>query len=136
MSVEPRTIAELGQALRTGTTTAEAITRRCLQQIAQQNATINAFITVLADQAIAQAQDADRELAAGRDRGPLHGVPLSLKDLIDVAGAPTTSIRSFHAIGTPSSGPRGAPARSRAALAAASRSARSSVTVMKAQPAP
>ena len=99
MPAEPRTIAELARALRAREVTAEAVTERCLQQIAERNPSINAFITVLADQALAQAREADRELAAGRDRGPLHGVPISLKDLIDLRGVPTTAasrVRDGH----------------------------------------
>jgi aspartyl-tRNA(Asn)/glutamyl-tRNA(Gln) amidotransferase subunit A len=52
---------------------------------------LNAFITVTADAARAQAEEAAREIAAGRYRGPLHGIPLSLKDLIDTRGIRTTS---------------------------------------------
>ena len=99
MSAEPRTIAEVARALRAREVTAEAITARCLQQIADRNPTINAFIAVLADRALAQAREADRELAAGRDRGPLHGVPISLKDILDVEGTPTTAasrVRQGH----------------------------------------
>lgn len=51
---------------------------------------LNAFITVTADVARAQARDADREIAAGRYRGPLHGIPVTLKDLIDTRGIRTT----------------------------------------------
>ena len=51
---------------------------------------LNAFITVTAEVARAQARDADREIAAGRYRGPLHGIPVSLKDLIDTRGIRTT----------------------------------------------
>jgi aspartyl-tRNA(Asn)/glutamyl-tRNA(Gln) amidotransferase subunit A len=99
MAAELETVAALASALRAGETTAEATTERCLQQIADQNPSINAFITVLADQALAQAREADRERAAGRDRGPLHGVPISVKDIIDVAGVPTTAasrVREEH----------------------------------------
>jgi aspartyl-tRNA(Asn)/glutamyl-tRNA(Gln) amidotransferase subunit A len=91
MPAEPRTIADLARALRAREVTAEAVTERSLQQIADRNPSINAFITVLADQALAQARVADRDLAAGRDRGPLHGVPISLKDIFDLAGTPTTA---------------------------------------------
>ena len=99
MPAEPRTIAQLARALRAGETTAEAVTERCLQQIGERDPAINAFITVLADQARQQARAADRERAAGRDRGPLHGVPISLKDLIDLEGTPTTAasrVRAGH----------------------------------------
>lgn len=88
---EPRTIGELAEALRTGQLTAEAVTERCLTIISTRNPALNAFIEVFADGARAQARDADAEIAAGRSRGPLHGVPVSLKDLIDVAGTRTTA---------------------------------------------
>jgi aspartyl-tRNA(Asn)/glutamyl-tRNA(Gln) amidotransferase subunit A len=88
---EPRTIAELARALRARHLTSESVTTACLDAIAAGNPSLNAFITVLADTALAQARQADQELAAGRDRGPLHGVPIALKDLIDVAGVPTTA---------------------------------------------
>lgn len=91
MSAEPSTIAELARAMRAGATTAEAVTERCLEQIAAQDASINAFITVMADEAREQARAADRERAAGHDRGPLHGVPISLKDILDVRGVRTTA---------------------------------------------
>jgi aspartyl-tRNA(Asn)/glutamyl-tRNA(Gln) amidotransferase subunit A len=99
MHAEPHTIAELSRALRARTVTAEAVTERCLQQIAERDSGINAFIAVFGEQARAQARDADRALAANRDLGPLHGVPVSLKDLIDVRGVATTAasrVRQAH----------------------------------------
>ena len=91
MVAEQRTIAQFGRALRQRELTAEAATDACLRQIAERDPAINAYITVLSERARADAHAADRELAAGRDRGPLHGVPISLKDIIDVAGVPTTA---------------------------------------------
>jgi aspartyl-tRNA(Asn)/glutamyl-tRNA(Gln) amidotransferase subunit A len=99
MSAEPRTIADVARALRERTSTAEAITERCLERIADRDTSINAFITVLAEQAREQAQEADREIGAGTWRGPLHGVPVSLKDIIDVRGIATTAasrVRADH----------------------------------------
>src|SRR5262249_29173358 len=58
---------------------------------------LNAFICVMSDEARAQARQADRELAAGIDRGPLHGVPISIKDLLDVRGTPTTAASRLRA---------------------------------------
>jgi aspartyl-tRNA(Asn)/glutamyl-tRNA(Gln) amidotransferase subunit A len=85
------TIAELAPKIASGKITSEKITENCLATIADLNPKLNAFITVTADEALAQAREADKEIAGGRYRGPLHGVPLSLKDLIDCKGTPTTA---------------------------------------------
>ncbi len=91
MAAEAHTIAELARALKARETTAEAVLDRCLQRVADRNAGLNAFITVFEAAARAQALEADREIAAGRHRGPLHGVPISIKDLFDVRGSATTA---------------------------------------------
>src|SRR5262249_43779513 len=85
------TIAEFGRALRAGAITSEKATERCLANIEARNRELDAFIRVTADEALARARGADRELAAGGDLGPLHGVPISIKDLMDVRGTPTTA---------------------------------------------
>jgi aspartyl-tRNA(Asn)/glutamyl-tRNA(Gln) amidotransferase subunit A len=88
------TIQEFGTKLRARAITAVDIVDACLARIeADRGATtpLNAFIRVTADEARQQAREADRELEAGRDRGPLHGVPLSIKDLLDVRGSATTA---------------------------------------------
>jgi len=85
------TIAEFGRALRAREISSEQSTTRCLERIGADNDRLRAFTLVMADDALAQARQADRELADGRDRGPLHGVPLSIKDLIDVRGTVTTA---------------------------------------------
>jgi aspartyl-tRNA(Asn)/glutamyl-tRNA(Gln) amidotransferase subunit A len=93
------TVAELSRALQTRSTSSEAVTERCLEHITKRDPSINAFITVLGDEARAQARSADREIAAGRYRGPLHGVPISLKDLFDLRGTPTSAasrVRRAH----------------------------------------
>jgi aspartyl-tRNA(Asn)/glutamyl-tRNA(Gln) amidotransferase subunit A len=98
MSADPRTIADLGRALRARALTASAAVERCLHAI-EKHRSLNAFITVLADEARNQARQADAEIAAGRYRGPLHGVPISIKDLIDVEGSSTTAasrVRDGH----------------------------------------
>ncbi|HEY2904396.1 MAG TPA: amidase [Vicinamibacterales bacterium] len=74
-------------------------TEECLGRIQADNGRLNAFILVMADEARRQAKAADAELAAGHDRGPLHGVPISLKDLLDVRGVATTAasrVREGH----------------------------------------
>lgn len=61
-----------------------------LDRIGQHDDALNAFITVTANLAVEQARKADRELADGIDRGPLHGIPVAVKDLIDTRGIRTT----------------------------------------------
>ena len=85
------TIEQFGRRLRARELTAVRVTEGCLRRIEADNPELNAFITVTADQALRQAREADQELAAGNDRGPLHGVPISIKDLFDVRGVPTTA---------------------------------------------
>jgi len=67
------------------------ITQYCLQEIEELNPTLNAFITVTADEALKQAADAEKEIMSGQWRGALHGVPIALKDLVDTAGIKTTA---------------------------------------------
>src|SRR5262245_61331702 len=98
MPAEPRTLVELSRLLHARTLTAEAITERCLERIAERDRSINAYITVTADEAREQAQAVDREIASGRYRGALHGVPISLKDLIDLRGTPTTAASRVRAV--------------------------------------
>ena len=80
-----------GHALRSGDTTSVRLTEECLLAIATWNSALRAFITISEERALDTAREADRELAAGYDRGPLHGIPISLKDIIDLAGTPTTA---------------------------------------------
>ncbi len=92
-------IEAFGRLLRARTVTAIEATNACLERIERDNPKLNAFITVMAESARREAKAADEELAAGRDRGPLHGVPISVKDLFDVEGTPTTAasrVREGH----------------------------------------
>src|SRR5688572_16253315 len=75
MPAESPTITALAAQLESRAITSEAVTDACLARIDEKNPALNAFITTLADEARRQARDADREIAAGRYRGPLHGVP-------------------------------------------------------------
>ncbi len=84
------TIAELGAAFRARRLSPVDVTQRCLERIARLDAELHAFITVTGDLALEQARAAAEELSRGHDRGPLHGVPIALKDLIDTAGIRTT----------------------------------------------
>jgi len=85
-----RTIGEVGAQIRSRALSPVHLARTCLERIDGRRE-LNAFITVMGPAALADAAAAEREIATGHYRGPLHGVPVSLKDLIDVAGTPTTS---------------------------------------------
>lgn len=82
---------EQGQRLRDGRLTSVALVQAHLDRIATRDGAYRAFYLVLAEQALADAARADADLAAGIDRGPLHGIPVGIKDLIDIAGLPTTA---------------------------------------------
>jgi aspartyl-tRNA(Asn)/glutamyl-tRNA(Gln) amidotransferase subunit A len=93
------TIEQFGRRLRARELTATRVTEECLRRIEADNPRLNAFITVMADEALRQAREADQAMAAGDDRGPLHGVPISIKDLLDIRGIPTTAasrVREGH----------------------------------------
>lgn len=85
------TIIELAPRLRRKEVSPLELTRACLDRIEKLNPTLNAFITVTAESALAEARGAENEIARGDWRGPLHGIPIALKDLIDTAGARTTA---------------------------------------------
>ncbi len=92
-------ISEFARKLRARELKALELTEACLRRIDELQPRLNAFIRVMGDDARRDAAAADRELAGGRDRGPLHGVPIAVKDLIDIAGVPTTAasrVREGH----------------------------------------
>ena len=76
----------LAERLRSHDVRAGDLLEACLAEI-EHRRDLNAFIAVLADTARAEAEQCDREAAGGRYRGALHGIPISLKDLIDVSGS-------------------------------------------------
>ena len=90
------TIGELAQRIRRKEISPVEITRDCLERIEKQNPALNAFITVMAESAVAEARTAEAEILRGEWRGPLHGIPVALKDLIDTAGVRTTSASALH----------------------------------------
>jgi len=83
------TIAEAGVQLQRREISSRQLTDAYLERIERLNPAINAYVTVTTARARADADAADRELAAGRYRGPLHGIPIALKDLYDTAGIET-----------------------------------------------
>ena len=86
-----RSIAALGRDYRRGALSPTAVVEACLQRIDRDDGQLNAIVSTLAESARAEAATAEEELAAGRDRGPLHGIPVGIKDLVDIAGTVTAS---------------------------------------------
>ena len=86
----PLGIAQCARLIRRGELSPVKLTESLLARIDRLDPQLNAFILVTRDLAMAQAQRAQQELASGRDRGPMHGIPYALKDIVDVAGLPTT----------------------------------------------
>jgi aspartyl-tRNA(Asn)/glutamyl-tRNA(Gln) amidotransferase subunit A len=92
MSAElPLTIDEAGASLRRRQLSSVDLTRQLVSRIHASQDTIAAFITITEEGALAAAERADAELAGGTDRGPLHGIPLAVKDIIATMDAPTTA---------------------------------------------
>jgi aspartyl-tRNA(Asn)/glutamyl-tRNA(Gln) amidotransferase subunit A len=85
------TIADLGPRLASGALSPVELTRACLDRIAAMDGSINAFITVLEESALAEARQAEQEIRGGHYRGPLHGIPIAHKDLFYTRGVRTTA---------------------------------------------
>ena len=90
-------VRDAGELLRTRKVSPVELTNACLARIERLNPVLNAFITVMAEQALDDARAAEAEIARGRRRGPLHGVPVALKDLFDTAGVRTTAASAVFA---------------------------------------
>jgi aspartyl-tRNA(Asn)/glutamyl-tRNA(Gln) amidotransferase subunit A len=85
------TLAEASAKIHAGTVTPTQLTTACLDRISIYAPKLDCFITVMRDKALAQAAALDAEAKAGKFRGPLHGIPIALKDNIDTAGTLTTA---------------------------------------------
>lgn len=86
-----KTIWELAPQVRCGDVSPVALVEECLEKIDRRNESLNAFITVLREFARNEAKIAEAEIRNGQWRGPLHGIPVAIKDLIDTAGVRTTA---------------------------------------------
>ena len=85
-----RTLTDVAGLLETKAVSPVELTRAVLERIEAVDATLHAYLTVTADAALEAAREAEREIVAGRYRGPLHGVPLGIKDLCATRGVRTT----------------------------------------------
>jgi amidase len=81
---------ELAALLRRRELSARELTQACLEQLERANPQVNAIVTLVAEQALAEASAADEQLAAGAEPGPLHGLPMAIKDTHETAGIRTT----------------------------------------------
>jgi aspartyl-tRNA(Asn)/glutamyl-tRNA(Gln) amidotransferase subunit A len=90
-SLEYATLQDLSKSIQAQKVSPVKVVNGCLKRIEEFNPKLNAFITVLADQAREQAQVAEAEIKAGKWRGALHGIPVGIKDFYDTAGIKTTA---------------------------------------------
>lgn len=86
-----KTISEIAPMLKTKALSPVELTTLLLERIAHVDKQLNSYITVMENEALAQAKQAEREIAEGKYRGPLHGVPIALKDLLHTKGVRTTA---------------------------------------------
>jgi aspartyl-tRNA(Asn)/glutamyl-tRNA(Gln) amidotransferase subunit A len=84
-------ILQISARLRDHSISPVELTKQCLARIEKFDRKLNAFILVTAESALAEAKKAEEEILRGDWRGPLHGIPIALKDIIDIAGVPTTA---------------------------------------------
>lgn len=89
-------LLQVSDAIHCGRVTSTEVTTAQLDRIARIDGSYRSYVTVLADRALAQAAQADAEIARGQWRGPLHGVPIALKDLCFTTAAPTTAGMAIH----------------------------------------
>src|ERR671923_1231175 len=96
------TIREASRLLQSRKLSPAELTRAFLNRIEQLDATLQCYITVLAERAMSEARHAEAEILRGDYRGPLHGIPIALKDLYDTQGIRTTASSRVMANRVPS----------------------------------
>jgi len=95
-------ITEVSELIRQKKVSPVELVTGCLERIEQLNPKLNAFITVIAEQALEEAKIAEREIKDGKWRGPLHGIPVGVKDFFDTAGIKTTAAFEYFKDRVPS----------------------------------
>jgi len=89
-------LIEVSQVIRGRQVSSVEVTKALLDRIEKLDGRLNSFLLVLPERALADAERADVEIASGQWRGPLHGVPIGLKDLLYTKGVPTTAGMAVH----------------------------------------
>src|SRR5262249_18374221 len=84
------TVQELGQRIKAGTVSPVELTQAYLNRSEKLGPRLNAYACLTRERAMQEAKEAEKEIAAGKYRGPLHGIPYAAKDLLAVKGYPTT----------------------------------------------
>ena len=104
MNLAELTLEKASVLLRSGMISPVELTKAYLERIGEFDGALNAYITVTADTALERARTLEKELSSGRWRGPLHGIPVALKDNIDTAGIPTTGASELFRYPHPAGG--------------------------------
>ena len=91
------TLSEIAALIKSRKISSLELTQLILNRIEKLDGKLNSYITVMGKDALKQARALDKELAAGKYRGPLHGVPIGIKDLLYTTNAPTTASHAFKA---------------------------------------
>ena len=90
INIESLTLKSASDLIRSRALSPAELVQACLDRIEAVDGQVKAWVVVLAEQAMAQAKQAEQEIRSGHYRGPLHGIPYGAKDIIHVAGVPTT----------------------------------------------
>src|SRR5688572_8941517 len=85
-----RPVHHLAEAMAAGRLTSVRIVQACLDRIERNEGKLHAFVAVYADDALRAAHAADEAIAAGHRTGPFHGIPIAIKDIVDIEGRVTT----------------------------------------------
>jgi amidase len=96
MQLHYKTIAEISKMIKSRQISSVELTQSILDRIAIVDKRLNSYITVMRQSALETANELDAELDAGKYRGPLHGVPVAVKDLLYTTNAPTTGGHAFR----------------------------------------
>jgi amidase len=91
-----RTIAEISKMIKSKEISSVELTQQILNRIEKVDEKLNSFITVMKQSALSRALELDKELESGKYRGPLHGIPIAIKDLLYTTNAPTTGGHAFN----------------------------------------
>ncbi len=90
-----KTISEISKMIKSGEISSTELTQLMLNRIATVDKKLNSYLTIFNEVALATAAKLDKEIASGKYRGPLHGVPIAVKDLLYTSNAPTTGGHAF-----------------------------------------